>query len=228
MFASIRHLFSTRGAGTAACYAVARALELGSRGALRLICYQFVAQPIAKAEQVLAARAGSIEFRRLHTDDPLVTQFPRPPAVIAQRFRDGAQCLAAVKSGRLIGFLWYKEREYLEDEVRSRYLFQPATAVWDFDVYVDPEFRLGRLFARLWDFANGELRARGYRWTISRISAFNPESLAAHSRLGARRLGAAVFLVAGPLQVSFASLAPYIHVGWRDEMRPTFFLSPSE
>jgi hypothetical protein len=208
VFASIRHLFSTRGAGTAACYAVARALELGSRGALRLICYQFVAQPIAKAEQVLAARAGSIEFRRLHTDDPLVTQFPRPPAVIAQRFRDGAQCLAAVKSGRLIGFLWYKEREYLEDEVRSRYLFQPATAVWD--------------------FANGELRARGYRWTISRISAFNPESLAAHSRLGARRLGAAVFLVAGPLQVSFASLAPYIHVGWRDEMRPTFFLSPSE
>lgn len=226
VFASIRHLYRTRGVGTAACYALARALELGSRGALRLVSYQFVAQPIAEAERVAAGRTGSVEFRRLHADDPLVTQFPRPPAVITRRFRDGAQCLAAVKSGRLIGFLWYQELEYLEDEVRCLYRFEPATAVWDFDVYVEPDFRLGRVFARLWDFANGELRTRGYRWTISRISAFNPESLAAHSRLGARRLGAAVFLQAGPLQVSFASLAPYLHVGWRDEMRPTFFFSP--
>jgi hypothetical protein len=100
--------------------------------------------------------------------------------------------------------------------------------VWDFDVYVAPEFRLGRLFARLWDFTNSELRAQGFRWTISRISAFNPESLAAHSRLGARRLGSAMFLVAGPLQVSFASLPPYVHVGWHDQMRPTFFLIPSD
>jgi len=226
VFASTRQLAKTLGLRAAACYAIARALERVSFGALRLINYQFVAQPVAPEDGVAPGRSGSIELRRLGRDDPLVAQFPRPPEVIAKRFRDGAHCLAAVKAGRLVGFLWYMEREYLEDEVRSCYRFNPATAVWDFDVYVDPEFRLGRLFARLWEVAHRDLRAAGYRWTISRISAFNPASLAAHARLGARRLGGAVFLVAGPLQVSFASIAPHFHLGWRVDMRPVYFLDP--
>lgn len=214
----------TLGIGTAAWYAVARFLEVATLGRLRLICYRFVAQPVPEQGQAAPARGSAIELRMLQPDDPLVHQLPRPPAVVAQRFRDGARCLAAVKSGRIVGFLWYKEREYVEDEVRCCYRFDPAAAVWDFDVYVDPELRLGRLFARLWDFANCELRALGYRWTISRISAFNPESLAAHARLGARRLGSAIFIGAGPLQVSFASFRPYLHVGWREEMYPVYFL----
>lgn len=219
-----RYLAKTLGLGTAAWYAVARSLEAVTFGRLRLIGYRFVAQPVPEQGQVAPGRGSSIELRILQSDDPLVSQLPRPPAVVAQRFRDGARCLAAVKSDRIVGFLWYKEREYIEDEVRCCYRFDPAVAVWDFDVYVDPEYRLGRLFARLWDFANCELRARRYRWTISRISAFNPESLAAHSRLGARRLGSAVFIVAGSLQVSFASFRPHLHLGWRDEMYPVYFL----
>ncbi|GMV31391.1 MAG: hypothetical protein AMXMBFR59_35160 [Rhodanobacteraceae bacterium] len=226
MFASVRQLAKTLGAGTAACYAVARLLEIATRGALRLVSYRFVAQPVPQDGETAPARAGAIELRRLQADDPLVTQLPRPPAVIARRFRDGAHCLAAIKGERLVGFLWFKESEYVEDEVRCCYRFDPTAAVWDFDVYIDPEFRLGRLFARLWDFANRELRARGYRWTLSRISAFNPASLAAHARLGARRIGSAVFVVAGPLQVSFASFAPYVHLGWRDDMYPVFVLNP--
>jgi GNAT superfamily N-acetyltransferase len=205
---------------------VARLLEIATRGALRLVSYRFVAQPVPQDGETAPARAGAIELRRLQADDPLVTQLPRPPAVIARRFRDGAHCLAAIKGERLVGFLWFKESEYVEDEVRCCYRFDPTAAVWDFDVYIDPEFRLGRLFARLWDFANRELRARGYRWTLSRISAFNPASLAAHARLGARRIGSAVFVVAGPLQVSFASFAPYVHLGWRDDMYPVFVLNP--
>lgn len=226
MFASVRQLAKTLGAGTAACYAVARLLEIATRGTLRLVSYRFVAQPVPQDGETAPARAGAIELRRLQAGDPLVAQLPRPPAVIARRFRDGAHCLAAIKGEKLVGFLWFKEREYVEDEVRCCYRFNPTAAVWDFDVYIDPEFRLGRLFARLWDFANRELRARGYRWTLSRISAFNPASLAAHARLGARRLGATVFIVAGPVQVSFASCAPYVHLGWRDDMRPVLTLDP--
>ena len=226
MFASTRQLARTVGLRTAACYALARALERATGGTLRLVSYQFVAQPVAADDAWTAVRSGNIELRRLERDDPLVAQFPRPPEVIAKRFRDGGHCLAAIKSGRLIGFLWYMEREYLEDEVRSCYRFDAATAVWDFDVYIDPEFRLGRLFARLWEFAHRDLRVAGCRWTISRISSFNPGSLAAHARLGARRLGSAVFFVAGPVQVSFASIAPYVHLGWRTDMRPVFFLDP--
>lgn len=209
---------------TAATYATARLLEIATRGTVRVIAYRFVAQPVPECGEPLPARAGTIELRRLQADDPLVAQFPRPPAVIARRFRVGAQCLAAAKGGKLIGFLWFKESEYDEDEVRCRYRFDPNTAVWDFDVYIDPDFRFGRLFARLWDYAHRELRARGYRWTVSRISAFNPASLAAHARLGARALGGALFLVIGRVQVSLMSVAPYFHIGWRDDMRPTLYL----
>jgi hypothetical protein len=224
VFASARQLARTLGPGTAACYALVRVLEIATRGKLRLIAYRFVAQPVPRDGESAPARAGAIELRYLHAGDALVVQFPRPPAVIARRFRDGAHCLAAIKGDRLVGFLWFKEREYVEDEVRCIYRFDPQTAVWDFDVYIEPELRLGRLFARLWDFANRELRARGYRWTLSRISAFNAGSLAAHQRLGARRVGSALFIVAGSVQVSFASCAPYVHIGWREDMRPVFTL----
>ncbi|MCS6944591.1 MAG: hypothetical protein RMK97_04135 [Sutterellaceae bacterium] len=227
MFASAIQLTRALGPGTAACYALARLLEVATRGALRLVSYRFVAQPVPpEGDIVNPARAGGIELRYLLADDPLVAQFPRPPAVIARRFRDGARCLAAIKGEKLIGFLWFQEREYVEDEVRCRYRFDPNAAVWDFDVYIDPEYRLGRLFARLWDFAHRELRSRGYRWTLSRISAFNPTSLAAHARLGARRLGSALFIVAGPVQVSFLSCPPHFHVGWRNDMHPVLFLDP--
>lgn len=224
MFAAARQLAKTLGPCTATCYAVARLLEIATRGKWRLIGYRFVAQPVPDVVGAAPARTGAIQLRYLHADDPLVAQFPRPADVIARRFRDGAHCLAAIKGDRLVGFLWFKEREYLEDEVRSRYRFDPTTAVWDFDVYIDPDFRLGRLFARLWEFAHRELRARGYRWTLSRISAFNAASLAAHARLGARRIGSALFFVAGRVQVSFVTRSPYLHIGWRDDMRPALFL----
>jgi GNAT superfamily N-acetyltransferase len=224
VFAYTRQLASTLGVATAAWYAASRLLDAATRGAVRIVKYRFVAQPVFASSPTLPERGSSVELRWLRADDRIVVQMPRPPAVVARRFRDGARCLAAVKSGRLIGFLWYKETEYLEDEVRCCYRFDPAVAVWDFDVYVDPEFRLGRLFSRLWGAAHRELHRQGYRWTISRISVFNAASLAAHARMGARTIGRATFLVIGPLQVSFATLTPRLHVSWRADHYPVFVL----
>lgn len=226
MFAHTRQLAGTFGVATAAWYVASRVLDAATKGRVRIVKYRFVAQPVPDAREDSHERGGAIELRWLQADEPLVGQMPRPPAVIARRFGDGARCLAAVKAGRLIGFLWYKENEYVEDEVRCSYRFDAATAVWDFDVYVDPAFRLGRLFSRLWSAAHRELRGRGYRWTISRISAFNAASLAAHSRMGARTIGGAMFLVIGPLQVSFATVAPRVHVSWRADRYPLFELMP--
>lgn len=211
---------------TAAWYVASRVLDTATNGTVRIVKYRFVAQPVPDSPAASPERGRAIELRWLQSDDPLVAQMPRPPAVIARRFGDGARCLAAVKSGRLIGFLWYKEGEYLEDEVRCRYRFDPATAVWDFDVYVDPEYRLGRLFSRLWSTAHAELRARGYRWTISRISAFNSASLAAHARMGARTVGSATFFAIGRLQISFSTVAPRFHLSWRPDRYPLFVLMP--
>jgi len=79
---------------------------------------------------------------------------------------------------------------------------------------------------RLWDHASDWMRARGYAWTISRISAFNRESLAAHARLGIRPVGRATFLRCGRFQVALLDRAPFVHAGWRDDQAPTLRLRP--
>jgi hypothetical protein len=228
LLASLRGIAKSLGIFAAICYVLARAVDRASAGKARLVLYRLVAQPVPRESGMGPAGAGAIGLRFVGPDDPVVPQFPRPPSVIERRFCDGARCLAAIKSERLVGFLWYKEHEYIEDDVRCCYRFDPSIAVWDFDVYIDPAFRLSRLFGRLWDRANRELSQHGYRWSLSRISAFNATSLAAHSRLGARRLGTAIFFVFGRVQFSVASLAPFVHLSCRAETYPVFTLNPEQ
>jgi len=223
-FAELRHLAVSSGWLPAFGYAVARLLERISLGQVRLIAYRFVAQPVRDHEGARYGSAMNEEFRWIEVPDPILEQLPRPPAVIQRRLKSGARCLAAVRRGQLTGCLWYQAREYMEDEVRCCFRFDPRLAVWDFDVWIHPDYRLGRLFARLWDQAHREMSRHGWRWSLSRINSFNVASLAAHHRLGARRVGGALFVVAGRLQLTLASLAPYVHVGWRADRYPTLIL----
>ena len=60
------------------------------------------------------------------------------------------------------GFLWLQIPRYVEDEVRCVYEMEPAgAAAWDYDVYVEPDFRFGKAFVRLWDAAH---RASARAW----------------------------------------------------------------
>src|SRR5690606_27821891 len=98
---------------------------------------------------------------------------------------------------------------------RCDFRLEPAElAAWDFDIYVAPEHRMGRTFARLWEGANSYLRARGVEWSMSRISAYNAGSFKSHARLGARVVGRASFLFLGPLQLAWMSVPPYAHLSW--------------
>lgn len=208
-------------------YLVARGLETLSGHRARLLRYYLVAQPVPpKAESKLRASANSLVTFIRH-GDPLVASFPRPPVVIRKRFCDGNLCLAAHSGERFSGFLWLARGAYDEDEVRCRYeLARPEQSAWDYDVYVEPDFRIGRSFARLWDAANRYLVAEGVRWSFSRISAFNPASLQSHSQLGIRRLFSATFLCLGPVQITFAGIAPFLHVSFSEHARPTLRLHP--
>jgi hypothetical protein len=214
------------GVGTGLLFALATVVSRGSAGRVRIHRYHFVAQPLSAPAQP-ASRVNSTVIRHVGADDPLVAQFPRPPNVIAERFRMGAVCIAAEREGKFVGFLWLKESRYPEDEVRCLYVLEPSNAtVWDFDVHVEPAYRLSRTFARLWDSANEWMGERDYRWTISRISAFNRESLAAHRRLGIRRIGTATFLRLGTVQVALLDRAPFVHASWRDAQAPVLRLGP--
>lgn len=210
---SLRHTIRTLGWYHGLLYVVARALDRASGGTVRLIKYNLVSHPLRERPLLPGHRGRSVEVREVRTGDALLDRMDRPPAVIAARYAQGARCLAAVRGGELAGFLWWVEGPYAEDEVRCRFVPQPEdAAIWDFDVFVHPMHRHAPVFARLWDVAGEQLRARGFAWSCSRISAFEPDSLAAHARLGARVLGRALFIRVGPAQLLVGSQPLRLHL----------------
>lgn len=205
-------------------YALARTAARLSAGRWALYKYRFVAQPVSPQSRC-GNRGRSIEVLTTGPGiDP--SQFRRRADVLAQRFAQGAHCLAAYVAGRLAGYLWYCIGPYNEDEVRARYVPASRDAAWDFDVQVFSEHQCGFTFARLWDEANQRLHAAGVRWSMSRISAFNPGSRAAHARLGAVAIGSAVFLRCGRWQWMAATLSPFLHWSRSDASVPQLRLAP--
>ncbi|MCK0510763.1 GNAT family N-acetyltransferase [Aromatoleum buckelii] len=215
------------GWGNGLLYAFGRALQRASGGRARLIRYVLVAQPVPPAAQAQCRPSAKNPVRAVLSDDPLVQQFPRAKSVVTRRFRTGSTCFATESKGGFSGFLWLARDAYEEDEVRCRYeLAQPDCSAWDFDVYVEPEYRIGRTFARLWDAANSHLDGQGVRWSFSRISTFNPASLSSHSRLGVRKLYTATFLCLGKLQVAVIGAPPFVHFSLSPASRPVLRLHP--
>jgi hypothetical protein len=207
-------------------YLIKRLVEVATRGRMRLHLYHLVAQRVARAPTLPSRRGRSIDVREIGPAEAMRLPVERPPHVLQNRFEHGARCLMASTGGRFLGFLWFQLGAYEEDEVRC--LFVPAPrgeTAWDFDVYVDPSARLGPAFARLWDEANALFSSLGIAWSISRISAFNTGSLAAHRRFGLERVGSAMFLCAGNVQLMVATARPYVHLAFARHTRPVLRVS---
>lgn len=206
-------------------YALSRLLAVVSAGRIRLHAYYLVAQPVSGQPALPPRRGRGIVVREIGLDEALSLPVERPREVIEGRFRQGARCLMASADGKFVGFLWFLVGPYEEDEVRCRFVPRPdGAASWDFDVFVEPSARLGFAFGRLWDEANQLLSRLGVVWSISRISAFNAGSLAAHRRLGLVRLATAAFLCAGRVQLMLATVKPYAHLALGTSSRPTIDL----
>ena len=182
--------------------------------------YLFVAQSLADHPRLPPTRGKAFTFRLLQTPEPVLDSLERPPAVIRQRFDQGAQCLVATKNEALVGCIWFVRGAYAEDEVRVDYLLaQDGRCVWDFDVFVTEPERLGFLFAKQWDAFDALLKPQGIRHTMSRINAFNQRSNASHRRLGAQDCGWALFLRLGPFQWMLSNQHPFIAFGGRPKLR---------
>jgi hypothetical protein len=182
---------------------------LGKLG-VRMYRYALVVQPVAARPRVPARHRSSFEFREILPHQYQPAWFPRPPHVIEQRFAQGARCWVAFKDDEAVACQWLHTGPYLEDEVRCRFIPLPAgQAAWDFDIYVKPELRLGRLFMLMWDHTEQWMRDQGIAWSASRIDALNLASLRSHQRMGAQVVGYASFAVLGRWQISHSS------EGWR-------------
>jgi len=223
--AKLRHLISQIGLVDAFLYAFKRIIC-----SLSIVVdfdkYYFVSQRLNTSRLLPEGKGKSFDIVEIFSDSIPSHPCPRPVEVIKDRYQQGAKCLAVFKQQAFCGCLWFVSSEYNEDEFRCRYRLSD-TAVWDFDVYVDPKYRLSPAFLKLWDEANLRLRSEGYVCSISRISAFNPVSLSSHKRMGAVEIGWACFLRIKSLQLSLASIKPYVHFSCREDRLPVFNLQPT-
>lgn len=224
-----RALVADLGVPVACLYLLHRiAMRLG-RGHARLVAYALCAQPIGAGRLAPLREDPHTVIATVAAADPLCASFPRPADVIRQRFDDAARCYVARAKGSFGGYIWISRDRHAEDEVRCEYILAaPGCSAWDFDVYVEPRLRLGRTLARLWWHVDQALAAEGVRWSFSRISLFNSGSLGAHQRLGAVRLGTAIFLVLGPAQLALLSVAPFVHASWGNSPGPHIRLAPPD
>jgi hypothetical protein len=159
--------------------------------------------------------------RRIDHAHPLVSQLPRPRDEIARRFAGGAVCFLAIRENRIIGHLWATRSAYREPVHRAEFAPRPlGRTAWDFDLWIDPADRLGLAFARLWDTCNTHLREQGVTWTCSRVSAFNPESLQAHARLGMRVMHSLLYFAAGRVELLIADVAPFVALSFSPRTFP--------
>jgi hypothetical protein len=208
-------------------YLADRVLRKASGGSARIVKYYLVAQPIGRVDAKPMRSDPATVLCKVAKGDALVASFPRPAEILTRRFEAGATCTAALVQGEFAGFIWLQRSRYDEDEVRCTYVLEvPAVSVWDFDVYVEPRYRVGRTMARLWSHVDAELAADGVRWSFSRISAFNVASLASHTRLGAARRASVLFLAVGRWQLAVMPRFPFVHFSASERLVPVVRLRP--
>lgn len=225
----LRVLVAELGLPVACLYLLHRLSVRLSAGQARLVAYALCAQPIGAGQPAALRADPQTLIAAVSASDPICASFPRPASVLRQRFDAAARCYVARVKGSFGGYIWISRDRHAEDEVRCQYILAaPQHSAWDFDVYVEPKLRLGRTLARLWRHVDQTLADEGVRWSFSRISLFNSGSLAVHQRLGAVRLGTALFLVLGPAQLALLSVAPFVHASWGNSPGPCIRLAPPD
>ena len=195
--------------------------------AFRLYFYEIMVQPIPDRPLVPPRLTRNLEMREIKRGDPEVDLMPARHDVKESRFAQDAICLGAYRDRAFIGYIWFCFRRYHEDEVRCTYAVTPETqAVFDFDLYIFPQHRMGLGFIGIWNEANKFLRNRGIRYTYSRLTRFNVASRRAHQHLGWKCVGRTIFLQAGPAQIMAATVFPYLHLSVRKSSRVRLTLRP--
>lgn len=190
--------------------------------------YYFVAQLLNKKSLLPESKGQHIQVFELPYSATTHHPSPRSTAKILNRYKQGAVCLVAYKNNDFAGCLWYAKSRFREDDVRCLYELVSDQTAWDFDVYVKPKFRLSPVFLKLWDTTSAKLLSEGCLWSLSRISAFNAISLSSHKRMGAKVIGWAVFTSLGTLQITIASIRPFLHISFSEASFPIFKLHPPQ
>ncbi len=199
---------------------ILRKIKIGS-----VYPYCFLSQPLSSPGKKLRLSKG-YAVRKIQPGDPRLLEI-LPPAVCDYRFEQKAVCIGAFKEETLTALLWFTTDIYHEDEVRADFI-PPSDACWDFGVHIEPEYRMTRAFSNLWGASTVIMNDMGYEKSLSRISAFNPISLHAHTRMGAKLIAKAIFINIGPVQISFSNAKPLLYISFSKSSRPRFYFHKND
>lgn len=223
--ARIQTLVARLGLQNACWYLAGRVLSRATGNRARIHRYLLTCQKVPERALLPERRGRDIDIVQVERDSEQRRSFPRPAHILEFRYAQDVLCFAAYKNDEFVGYIWLCLHAFDEDEVRCTFLPLPeGRAAWDFDVYVVPQFRNGIGFLKLWDHAYRYLRERDVRWTMSRISAFNAESIASHQRMGATVVASATFIVLGNWQCVVSNVRPFLH--FSIHARPTIEVAP--
>lgn len=195
---------------------------------IRLTKFYVVAQPVSEKPLFPEHRAKHIAMKLI--GEELIAAdahpCPRPESVLAERYMQSAICIGAYADDVFAGCLWLVKGRYEEDVVRCTFVLPATDSIWDFDAYVDPEYRMSPVFLKLWNHAYSVMRAGNINWSISRISAFNADSRNVHRRMGAVDMLSITFLNMGSWQLTFSQSRPYVHLSRSAQSVPVFDVIP--
>jgi hypothetical protein len=195
---------------------------------LHLYVYELMVQPIVEKPLLSRGSKKQLEIREINAGDPELALMPVRSEAMRARLAQQATCLGAFRNGTFIGYMWFCNPAYDEDEVRCTYVLGSAEdSVFDFDFYIFPEHRMGLGFVSLWNGANEFMRRRNIRYSFSRLTRFNVASRRAHQHLGLKVVGRAIFLKAWHLQVMIATLFPFVHISITKTERVRLTLKPA-
>lgn len=193
---------------------------------LRLQFFELMVQPIPERPLLPPGFAKQFEWREIRRGDAEIDLMPARADIKELRFQQNALCLGAWQKGRFAGYIWFCFGQYEEDEARCTFVLTPReSSVFDFDLYLFPEHRMGLGFMAIWNGANEFLRNRGVRHTFSRLTRYNVASRRAHQHLGWKRIASAFFLQAWGAELMVATIFPYVHLSLAESSRARLRLS---
>lgn len=193
-------------------YCIGRLLQRLSPN-LGLYFYEILVQPIPETPLLTGKLAESFATREIFRDDPEIALMPARPEIKESRFEQGAMCLGAFKKQEFVGHIWFAFGQYEEDEARCTFILpDDGQSVFDFDLYVFPQYRMGLGFMAVWNGACQFLRKRGVRHSFSRLTRVNIASRTAHQKLGTQIVGRVFVLKIFSWELFASTIAPFVYV----------------
>jgi len=139
----------------------------------------------AASEQPRLRGPGSVRLATYADLDGLAACRNRPE-LFAKRFSAGDRCVVGTVGGRIVGFEWFSLRGAQAEERYGYAIAIPADAVYLYDAYIEPAYRLSGLWVRFKAFIASQVQGQGRRTFLTLIDHGNVPSMRTHTRFGYR------------------------------------------